>query len=378
MTAGRGLLHVLYSLRAEGCPRLALALLREGQRRTGTTGAVAVAVDHPLDLAAEVDALGVPILSLGWRPRGFLSLARRTAAVLDELRPRGVVCYTVGMHVPVAFAARLRRIPVVVHIGNAAPADRRARRVIRVQMQMGRPFVTHHAACSDYVRTDAIRAYGLPGASVTAVPNGIDLERFVGVRRRRLARGPRDDLLIGMVASLESHKDHATLLAAVAELRRRGVAARLRLVGSGGREAALRDLAARLGVADAVEWAGVLQDVTPTLADLDVFAYSVTAEEGLGIALVEGLTAGVPIVASDVGACREVLGGGRYGTLVSRQDATAWADAILAHDRSIVPVDVVSRYDLRTMAEAYDALLDGSPRTAVSVRPPTVPSSSPS
>lgn len=373
MNPGLGVLHVLYSLRAEGCPRLALALLREERRRTGTVGAVAVAVANPLDLAAEVDALGAPILSLGWRPRGFVSLVRRTAAVLDELRPRGVVCYTVGMHVSVAVAARLRRIPIVVHLGNAAPARARTRRLIRAQMQAGRPFVTRHAACSDHVRADAVRAYGLPEASVVTVPNGIDVDRFVSVRQQRRDRPPREGLLVGMVASLETHKDQATLLAALAEMRRRGVSGRVRLVGSGEREPMLRDLAVRLDVADAVEWTGVLHDVTPALADLDVFAYSVTAEEGLGIALVEALAAGVPIVASDVGACREVLDGGRYGTLVARQDPVAWADALLAHDRRVAPVAAVSRYDLRAMADAYDILLGGSNGPPVPIRPPTVP-----
>ncbi len=61
---------------------------------------------------------------------------------------------------------------------------------------------------------------------------------------------------------------------------------------------------------------------------MDVFVFSTTAEEGLGIALIEAMAAGVPVVASDVPACREVLDNGALGVLVPPGDAAALAAAI--------------------------------------------------
>src|SRR5204863_7697125 len=61
----------------------------------------------------------------------------------------------------------------------------------------------------------------------------------------------------------------------------------------------------------------------------DVFVFSTTNAEGFGIALAEAMAVGLPVVASDVPACREVLDGGRGGRLVPPKDGPALAGAIL-------------------------------------------------
>ena len=91
---------------------------------------------------------------------------------------------------------------------------------------------------------------------------------------------------------------------------------------------------------------------------MDVFAYSVHGQEGLGIALVEALAAGVPVVASDVGACREVLENGRWGALVKQGDPQALADAII--ETSLTPPpppESVRRFDILDTFHAYQSLL---------------------
>src|SRR6266850_394674 len=158
-----GALHVLFSLRAEGCPRLALALLKEEIAAIGSRGAVAVASDSYTDLEPEFQKLQVPIFPLSWRRHGFARLAIDVRRLLSRLKPRGIICYTVGLHVSVAIAAKSLNIPVVLHLGNTPPVSHRAARFkIRLQMLSGRPFVSRYAACSEHVRAESIRAYGLP------------------------------------------------------------------------------------------------------------------------------------------------------------------------------------------------------------------------
>ena len=70
------------------------------------------------------------------------------------------------------------------------------------------------------------------------------------------------------------------------------------------------------------------RDVPELVGELDLFVFATTADEGLGIALIEAMAAGVPVVASDVGACREVLDDGALGLLVPPGDPLALADAI--------------------------------------------------
>ena len=60
-------------------------------------------------------------------------------------------------------------------------------------------------------------------------------------------------------------------------------------------------------------------EITKLLGNSDIFAFSTTEDEGFGIALIEAMAAGLPIIASDVPACREVLDG-NAGILVPPEE----------------------------------------------------------
>ena len=104
--------------------------------------------------------------------------------------------------------------------------------------------------------------------------------------------------------------------------------ARLRLVGHGSLRERLERQAAELGVAHAVEFLGTRSDVPELLAHADLFVFSTTPQEGLGSVLLEALAAELPVVSSDVPACRELLAGGKWGTLVPPADPAALAVAV--------------------------------------------------
>jgi len=360
MTPVTGTLHVLYSLRAEGCPRLALGLLTEELKQTGRRGAVAVCRETPADLLPEFNQLGIPLFPLHWRPKGFLGLARRSRRLLGQTRPRGVVCYTVGLHVPIAWAARSVDCPMVVHLGCAPPRNEPWKlRKFQLLIASADRWISHYAACSEHVRQESLEAYNLNPEKVTTVPNGIALENFFALRDRTRMPCADGTITVGMVGSLEASRDQTTLLRAIKMLIERGQRVHLRLIGGGTRDSNLRALAGELGIEKHVEWTGSVNDIGRELARLDVFAFSVHTAEGLGIALVEALAAGLPAVASDVGACREVLAGGRWGRLVETGNVAAWAEAILAaRAQSAAPIAALTRYDIRSTAPAYGKLIE--------------------
>jgi glycosyltransferase involved in cell wall biosynthesis len=345
------ILHVLYSPRAEGCPRLALDLIRQQWRQSGWEAVVSFLVAQPDHLLDEFCACSRALHVLGWQRKGFLKLFLRAWRLLRKERPMGVVCYSLGHHVPIAVAAWTLRIPVIVHVGNAPPLDRGPRLKMWLVMRAGAPFVTMHVACSSVVADACRLVYRL--SKVLSVPNGIRLEHFAALRATR-KRSSERNLTFGMVASLSSHKDQTILIEALHELCCRGVPARLLLAGDGEQRLALTEYAARLDVGDFVDWLGNVADVRSVLERLDVFAFATTSSEGLGIAMVEALAAGVPVVASDVPACREVLESGRWGRLVAVRDARAWADALLSAEATGVPsIDDLARYDVRETWKQY-------------------------
>ena len=119
---------------------------------------------------------------------------------------------------------------------------------------------------------------------------------------------PSQSPIVLTVARQEPYKRTDLLIRAVVELRNRGVPARLVVVGDGSGMAAYRELAARLGAGDVVTFTGVVDEETlgRWWASASLYA-TASRQEAYGIGLAEALVAGLPVVASDIPAHREVI-----------------------------------------------------------------------
>lgn len=164
------------------------------------------------------------------------------------------------------------------------------------------------------------------------------------------------------VGSFIAVKNHPLLLRAFARVRARPEA-RLMLLGKGEGEAALRRLAAELGIADKVIFPGFHPDPTPFYATADLFVLSSDCE-GFGNVIVEALACGTPVVSTDCpSGPAEILADGAFGTLVPVGDeqalARAMADALLRpHDKDRLRARAAD-FAPEIAARAYLALLTG-------------------
>jgi glycosyltransferase involved in cell wall biosynthesis len=332
--AGRppALLIVLPSLAAEGCPQLALQLAGHW-RRQGWRLEVLCLDGGARDLEPEFAALGVPLhwagLGAGWRryPR-LLALSFR---LCRHLHPRAVLCFPLGWHALVAIGARLAGVArTCAHVGNAPPVwTGRAFVKFRLWVQLGRPFTHRLLCCSRAIRQATIRDFGVGPRETRTIHNACDLQRFTPAARAR-APHRRQPPRLGMVARLEPHKDQPTLIRALALLRDQGVCVQLWLIGAGSQQVQLTALVQSLGLGSQVRLLGSRRDIPELLAQLDLFVFAARPDEGFGIALAEAMAAGVPVVASNVPACHEVLAGGRCGLLVEPASPPALAAGIQA------------------------------------------------
>jgi len=125
-----------------------------------------------------------------------------------------------------------------------------------------------------------------------------------------------------MVARFAAPKDHAGLLRVLAPLRDEHW--HLDLIGDGPRRAECEQLARRLGIADRVAFLGSRTDVPAMLASADI-ACLVSSYEGMPLAVLEGLRAGIPVVASDLPGVRAILADSGAGFAV---DGGAMTDAL--------------------------------------------------
>ncbi|MBV9772539.1 MAG: glycosyltransferase [Gemmatimonadetes bacterium] len=167
-----------------------------------------------------------------------------------------------------------------------------------------------------------------PAEAVHVVFNGIvpadaPPEEATRALRARLGAGP-ETLLVGGVGNLTYRKGFDLLLDAFAAAAVPD--ARVVIVGAGPEEGALRERAARLGVADRVHFAGQRSDVPEVLAACDLFVLS-SRNEGMANVMLEAMAVGTPVVAADVSGVRDAVGlaegGAEAGWIVPPDDAAA-------------------------------------------------------
>jgi glycosyltransferase involved in cell wall biosynthesis len=168
----------------------------------------------------------------------------------------------------------------------------------------------------------------VPRSRITVIRSGLDVEAWRPPLDKAEARTrlgiPVDAPVVGWAGRIEPVKHVALLVDAVARLEGWW----LLVIGDGSDAGAVRTAAARAGVADRMVFTGEVADVRPALAALDVFAL-VSHTEGLGLALLEAMATGLPVVATDVGGVPEVVTAGHDGLLVA-PDASALATALVA------------------------------------------------
>jgi len=220
------------------------------------------------------------------------------------------------------------------------------------------------------VRSDAIRR-GMPADRIAVVRNGIDTERAspdrdAGRAWRRCWGIADDAFVVGCVARLDPMKDHGNLLVAAARFAREHPDARFVCVGDGaaGYRNTLRQQAAALGLGDRVIWTGETNDVRAAYNGFDLATLASAFGEGFPNVVGEAMACGVPVVATDVGDVRTIVG--TVGEVVPARDPDAlcagWSRLRqrLGSEpdlRAAARSAIIAGYSLTTMVERTEAAL---------------------
>lgn len=206
---------------------------------------------------------------------------------------------------------------------------------------------------SAHVERVAVAKAPWAAAKMRVIPNGVDFTRF----EPRAPRAPSLRTRFVMVGRLEPRKGVDIALAALAEV----PTAELVVVGDGESRAKLEARARSLGVSARARFVGFAEDVRSAIADADVMLSS-ARKEGLGIALIEAMALGRPVVALAVGGVPEVVAEGT-GWLAAAPTADALATVMRAacadpQERKRrgerARAHVLERFSLPQMIEAYD------------------------
>ncbi len=204
---------------------------------------------------------------------------------------------------------------------------------------------------------EELGAAGVDRSRVRCIDNGIDVERFRP--RDRAAQGA---LKLGTAARLSPEKNLDQLIFALSECRTRGVDVELVIHGEGPLRENLQALVHKLGLDDVVKLAGNCASLEDWYPQLDAFVLP-SLSEGMPLTVLEALSCGCPVLASDVGALPRVLENLPGCRVLPAGDHLALADAIAAQPRRDKPDErlrqrVIERFSVSRMADAYEQVYD--------------------
>lgn len=218
-------------------------------------------------------------------------------------------------------------------------------------------------AISDGTERALVRWMPSATTKVTVIPNGLDLgecQNASGNRREFGIYVPESVRLAVFVARFDTAKDHATLIRALKCVQ--GI--HLILVGDGPTRPEVANLAERTGVAGRVTFLGERADVPKILKVADVYVQSVLWE-GFGLATLEAMAAGVPVVATAVEGLTDVVGDaallfdvGDHRTL-AKHLTTVLSDEALASSLRARGLKRAAEFSIARSAERYEAVYDG-------------------
>lgn len=353
------LLHIFPSFGTGGVPlRMGRVINHFGRRFRHTV----IALDNNFEAGrALADDLDVELLPNRRPARTVLRSVVENAFALRRHHADLLLTYNWGA---IEWAMAARWVPAMRHVhfeagfGKEEADGQIPRRALFRRRALARcaGVVVPSRVLEDVAR----RVWRVPDERVIYLPNGVDIERFSGINGDDGARRP-GELIVGTVAPLRPEKNVGRLLRAFALAAT--PAARLVIAGDGTERQALERLAAELGIAERVVFAGQVPPET-VLGTFDVFALSSDTEQ-MPNALLEAMAAGRAVAAVDVGDVRRMVCPENRDFIVARDDGPAFAAAIAGlladpAQRSLLGrrnrEQAIAEFSGERMLAAYDAL----------------------
>lgn len=191
-------------------------------------------------------------------------------------------------------------------------------------------------AISDPVREHLVNDFKVKKTEIELVYNGVEPDKFAielneydkQELRRYFNIGP-EGMVVGGISRLEKLKGYQNLIKAIPEILTKHPKTKFILIGDGKFRPHLQKIVKKLKLEDKVIFAGRVEDVGVALQLIDIFLLPSVSSEGFGLAVLEAMAAGKPIIVSNLGGVYALVKEGINGWLLPPGDVAAIADAVI-------------------------------------------------
>lgn len=326
---------------------MSLELLLGPQLRAfAAAGYEVIGASAPGPFVAALEAGGIAHVPLrhatrAMAPGSDLAALGELHSLFRRLRPDVVHTHNPKPGLYGRVAARAARVPAVVNTVHglyAVATDRWTRRWLVYGLERMASVCSHAELVQNPEDLHTLAQLGVPDAKLQLLGNGVDLGRFdrrrfspdsVAGLRRELGAGPSDVVCL-LVGRLVAEKGYREVFTAVSRLRRQ--LPRLRVAVAGPTDPAKADALGeaeirRAEIETGIRFLGLRHDVDALYAAADLYVLA-SHREGFPRSAMEAAAMGLPVVATDIRGCRQVVRDGVTGLLVPVRDPEALAGAI--------------------------------------------------
>lgn len=292
--------------------------------------------------------------------KSFLGMTKKQLKYFKTQRP-SVVHANVGSMLHIMLAAKLARIPKKLYtVHNEARllfGNSNLKKMIYKSAFLFFGFVP--VAICNTVKKTLINEFSLNSDRIPCVNNGVDINKF------QFARVPHSDVRIISVGTLYQIKNHQAIIDAFAELYSRNKNLRLIILGEGDQRELLEKKIEEYGLKEVISLPGITTNVASYLQTSDLYV-SASLTEGLPLSILEAMSCGLPVVATDAGGTIDIVKNNVNGMVVLRNDINALKNAIeillddadLQEEFGINSRRIAEEWSLENCAHGYEQLYE--------------------
>lgn len=296
------------------------------------------------------------------------SVIFRLARLLKKETPDIVRTYNWG-GIEGVISARLSGIKCIIHSehGSGIEEIRKGKRRRIVARRMILKLCSRIIAVSRMLQKWLIEVVKIKEEKIIYIPNGCDINKFhpgKDSEKREILGLREDDVVVGCVGSLKELKDQETLIKGFGKIAKSYDNLKLMLVGSGPQEKYLISLAEKMDLKERIIFTGGVPEADSFYRMMNIFVLSSLSENCPNV-LIEAMATGLPIIATDIGDVRYILGGEKGGIIIGTKDVDALADGIrfflknpyLAKEKGeFVRKRAESLFNLDSMVKRFESL----------------------
>jgi glycosyltransferase involved in cell wall biosynthesis len=292
----------------------------------------------------------IPVTSIPFTKAKLISFIFSYFIYLRKFKPEvQLVSGAFGLHAILAIIARFSGVKRCWTYLIMGPATKGLPKFVQYLMgKIALKFSSGELSITEYLKTEFHKSMGLPLKRMHVVYRWRDIENIAtksnSARKIKNTSSP----IILTISRLDWVKDLPNLIIAFSIFVESEPESLFYIVGEGPMRKQLEDQVAMGGLVGKVVFLGHRHDVADLLGSSDIFIFSTSPTEGLGSVMIEAMAAGTPMICTDVGPCREVMGNGAGGVLVPAGDHEVLAQAMLALWR-----DPIKRQKLALQAHEF-------------------------